>query len=1241
MTSAIFIFAFLPLAASPQASVAKPVIVVPLLDERPKLDGRLGDEFWRRAADMGLFPRADGRGMPQAPTRARVARTRDALWLGVVCMEPLMNRLRASRIERDSDVWADDCIEVFLQQPGRPYLHFAVNARGAQFDERVKDSRWNAEWDAAVRREADRWTVELRLPWRALGRMPNQDDTWRLNVCRSRRTEYELSAWSPTGGGFHQPERFGYVCFASGPWPTRVEWRLHTRRAGRVDLAWRPKAAKVALRVNGVRSDGEFRLEREGRVPLVLEATSMGRAVFRTVYIANIAPVSEAFARAAKQLRALDTNAKSIASARLRLEQQLRSLRQLAAQAAPALDKELVRQAERIEAQASHLAVKAALERAGAPRDAIVYGVESSLRKLLRHRPFQGQAGGALRLDAARGEMDAQQLVVFAFDAPLLHVTVTISDAKSSKGDALPASAFRVRRVGYIPTVKPVYHVEHVGLWPDPLMPATAFDVQPGGFESLWIDVRVPQGAKPGLYRGQLVLSAMNARPTVVPMEVRVRNFTIPTRPSLRTAFGLSPHWRVKQDFDAYVRNALEHRVSPYSVGSPKLLSPPAMDWRNVLRMEVEVTADRQGRLSLVVITAKGKVHSLTAEYVEPGKVQHVAFELARCRGLIRSWRLNLPGPTRATATVRLIHEGRKPEIVARGERFAVLGKDGWLKEWPSWEGSAWDRPDVPAQWDWSQFDENVAKYLPLGLTGVRAAIGNPRTAWAREWERHLRKKGWLHLAYTYLFDEPRPEDYPKLNRVMGEVKRAAPGLMNMMTARHFPRELLYVDIWCPEAFSFDPEAAAREQKRGRAVWWYVAFSTRHPYPNVWIDYPALDCRVWPWMTWKHDLDGMLYWSVTAWGRADPWLSGQTFPGANGDGSMLYPGPDGKPVDSIRWECLRDGLEDYEVFCLLEAGVRDLEARKLRPDLAKRARALIAIPDDVVESYKHYNPDPNALLNTRREMSEVLEEIVAALGYEPKIVGRPRHRPGVDLSKIPDEEAAPRSARVPAWTPPALAREPGLVLRYSFDAAAPFAFDRSGLGMHGIVEGAKRVRGVAGGALRFSRKSVVILPPAAVLLGSQPKNGTVAAWVRPRFDPSSVPSGLWEGYYVIFYLMQTDGNGLPDGYDEIGLYVHGPRLWARCAGHEGAFCGIPTPLRQGEWTHVCLTWTTTERRLYVNGKLAARVARAFPLPKLDDFHGCLGNHPPSRRWPWIGDVDEFRIYRRCLTPDEVTRLAKP
>ena len=516
-----------------------------------------------------------------------------------------------------------------------------------------------------------------------------------------------------------------------------------------------------------------------------------------------------------------------------------------------------------------------------------------------------------------------------------------------------------------------------------------------------------------------------------------------------------------------------------------------------------------------------------------------------------------------------------------------------------------------------------------------------PLGPWAAEYQRHLSEKGWLPLFYTYLYDEPEPAHYPRVNELLGAVKRAAPGVANMMTARQFPPELPYVDIWCPEAYSFDPATAKAEQAKGRTVWWYVAFSTRHPYPNVWIDYPAIDCRVWPWMTWKHDLDGMLYWSATYWSAMDPWRSGETFHDSNGDGSLLYPGVDGKPVDSIRWECLRDGLEDYEVFCLLEAGAAELAQAGQHPELVTQARTLCAIDDGVVRSYKDYNPDPHALLAARRAMSATLEGVVAALGHEPRIAGRPRHR----LSSAPPTPPAPPptapqlSPVTHSWSLPEPLPEDGLVLFYDFEAKAPFAGDRSGRGNDGLVRAAEFAEGRRGQGLRLHDKGCVQLASGLELFGDRPTQGTVALWARPDTALETLPDGLYEGYAVLFYAMQTDGNGLPDGLDEIGLYLHGDSLHARLGGQNCLFATVPNPMRRNAWTHLALVWAPNRRVLYVDGVAVATREDAYEPPALDLFAATLGAHAPRQEWGFKGTLDEFRLYTRALAPAEVAALA--
>ncbi|MBI2302840.1 MAG: LamG domain-containing protein [Armatimonadetes bacterium] len=273
-------------------------------------------------------------------------------------------------------------------------------------------------------------------------------------------------------------------------------------------------------------------------------------------------------------------------------------------------------------------------------------------------------------------------------------------------------------------------------------------------------------------------------------------------------------------------------------------------------------------------------------------------------------------------------------------------------------------------------------------------------------------------------------------------------------------------------------------------------------------------------------------------------------------------------------------------------------------------------------------------------MSDTLEAVVKALGHEPAIQGRPRWRPGVDVTRLPPELPEVLAGTPATWHEPRVAQEDGLVCRYDFDDDVPFAFDSSGSLNHGVVQLAKREADRGGQVLAFGERSGVTLPAGAHLFGPQPDEGTVALWVKPDFAAADLPDGLWDGYRVIFYAMLTDGNGLPDGWDEIGLFCHGPNLYAKCTGgQDGPFAAIPSPLKKGEWTHLCLTWTKTSRRLYVDGKLVADRQGTFVAPKLDDFPATLGIHAASRRWSWQGRLDGLRVWRRAVSEAEVAGLA--
>jgi hypothetical protein len=104
----------------------------------------------------------------------------------------------------------------------------------------------------------------------------------------------------------------------------------------------------------------------------------------------------------------------------------------------------------------------------------------------------------------------------------------------------------------------------------------------------------------------------------------------------------------------------------------------------------------------------------------------------------------------------------------------------------------------------------------------------------------------------------------------------------------------------------------------------------------------------------------------------------------NGDGRFLYP-PEGYdkttepilegPVSSFRWEELREGIEDVELFHLLKDEIESAKKRGASPALIKKAESLVQVPKDVVADPSDYNPDPKPMLAHRSEVGRMIEAL--------------------------------------------------------------------------------------------------------------------------------------------------------------------------------------------------------------------------------------------------------------------------
>ena len=106
----------------------------------------------------------------------------------------------------------------------------------------------------------------------------------------------------------------------------------------------------------------------------------------------------------------------------------------------------------------------------------------------------------------------------------------------------------------------------------------------------------------------------------------------------------------------------------------------------------------------------------------------------------------------------------------------------------------------------------------------------------------------------------------------------------------------------------------------------------------------------------------------------------------NGDGRLIYPpksilasydtGQLAKstsgPINSIRLEILREGIEDYEYFWTLRDLVSQEKAASPESTVAREAEGYLVVPDTVLTSLVDYTKDPTPLYAHRAVLAQMI-----------------------------------------------------------------------------------------------------------------------------------------------------------------------------------------------------------------------------------------------------------------------------
>ena len=528
---------------------------------------------WQAPAPLGVMAGfADGATGKPAPvqTRAVVFYDSERLHLIVECLEPAMDKLVAHATDRDGDVFRDDCLEIFISPTGseKEYYHFATNALGAQFDEKVRERKWNPDWRVQAEHAADRWRLQIAIPFAALGGPPGPGAVWWVNLCRQRQAggKIELSAWSPTGADFHAVAHFGRLVFGS-------------------DFSACLKTAALApcdQRVLGLRQRAVIDAEAARQLEARLTAVEAVRAPLRTAVAAPAGPTAAEFAHLLAQG---DAALKATEDAAQRLDLAIASIE--TAQAMARL--------------------------AGRRAQLLVYTVPAiTNRRVLPVPEAPVKVTRDLTIRACRGEYEPASFVVYALKDTVT-VAATATDLKGP-GGSLAATAVDLRTVkcwyqsgegGRFPINRNLRVLtpelllkddalvrvdmekkeDYVRLnFPDgavkwlwvssptttreerdvsvkaqPIYDAKA--LQPVAIprhtaKQFWVTVHVPEDATPGTYRGAIELRVAGRRAESVPLTVEVLPFELAANPLESSLYF---HWGI--DLDLQGAGTVNHAV--------------------------------------------------------------------------------------------------------------------------------------------------------------------------------------------------------------------------------------------------------------------------------------------------------------------------------------------------------------------------------------------------------------------------------------------------------------------------------------------------------------------------------------------------------------------------------------------------------------------------------------------------------------------------------------------------------
>jgi hypothetical protein len=597
------------------------------------------------------------------------------------------------------------------------------------------------------------------------------------------------------------------------------------------------------------------------------------------------------------------------------------------------------------------------------------------------------KAKAGWQLCAAGGEYVTFQIGLRT-DVKLADVEATVEPLRGPKGE-IPSEAFQVRWVGLVPVPHDAFSMsgaerpEYVpGWYPDPLTEQPPWNgSNPPRAAGMHLTFFVPPKTAAGVYRGRVTVRVKGKSQACMPVTLEVWPFAIPRRPSFHVT-----NWF---QLDCVTK---WHRCDPWS----------ERHWRLLDLYAKEMAAHRQDVITTPTLI--GNFHN--------------------------------SDPMTLVDAVRE-KDGSYRFDLRRLERWVKLFDAHGFRYFEMWHLAAQGHgKTAPPFGVYDTAKGKRVSYDKLAVTSptYRQIVG----AFLDEMSKWLDKRGLSDRFLLHVFDEPRKDQWPHYARLSAFYRQHAPKLKHIDAIStselitqfggdvdipvpltpHLADDAYYQQRargktgsgpFCPE----DPNGRLRN-RRARAndarrktdltrfppVWWYTCCGPSERYANRFVFMPLICPRILQWQAFVLGISGYLHWGYNFWHRLGQNASG--WPGINvyadhtlvnpyrehparwgvGDACIVYPDPqwwlDKGPVSSLRYEAMREGLQDYELLRMLEDAVTAGAGKggPSRAEVVRTGRRLLAqVRGPIAGSLTDFTRDPAVLLRAREDIGRTVVEL--------------------------------------------------------------------------------------------------------------------------------------------------------------------------------------------------------------------------------------------------------------------------